>query len=120
MGSKEVQFQKGIIPSVVSIDETSGQYIIGDKARDGGIRGVTSAYNFKKEIGSSDVIYNSLGKYWINPGGGGYSQSVRLPVLLINKASPDSIFMCNGLTSAKYFLTQSNALSATGKYLSGS
>jgi hypothetical protein len=50
---------------VISFDTETNDYIIGDEAKEGGLRGRTNAFNFKQFIGSPDSIYKKPNQLWI-------------------------------------------------------
>ena len=76
--TKEIQFQKGIIPTVISFDKEANEFVIGDEAKEGGIRGRTNAFNFKQFIGSPDSEYKKPGQLWIAPDGSSNTSSIKL------------------------------------------
>ena len=60
-----------IVPTILSFDDKSNSYIIGNSARVGGLKGRTSVFNFKPDIGNTDKVFSQskTGKYWITKTG---------------------------------------------------
>lgn len=60
-----------IVPTILSFDEKTHSYIIGKTARVGGLKGRTSVFNFKPDLGNTDRVFSEsrTGKYWITKTG---------------------------------------------------
>jgi hypothetical protein len=56
------------VPTILSYDLTTDQYIIGDEARSLGLKGRTNIFNFKPDLGEGDATFSQKKKYWIAPG----------------------------------------------------
>jgi len=53
------------IPTVLSFDRTSNEYVIGTAARALGIKGQTNIFNFKPDLGISPARFDKDKKYWV-------------------------------------------------------
>jgi len=60
-----------IVPTILSYDDKSNSYMIGNSARLGGLKGRTSVFNFKPDLGNTDKVFSEgrTGKYWITKTG---------------------------------------------------
>ena len=47
-----------IVPTILSYDNKVSSYIIGDNARFGGLKGRTSVFNFKPDVGKAEKAFS--------------------------------------------------------------
>jgi Fic family protein/molecular chaperone DnaK (HSP70) len=67
--NEDIKLSNGVIPTVLSFDTESNNFIIGEQAKKGGVYGVTNIFNFKNRIGNSDSLYSGKVDLWIAPEG---------------------------------------------------
>lgn len=57
------------IPTIVAYSLETNNIVIGEEARETGLRGRTSVFNFKLDLGKGDAEFSKKKKYWMAPTG---------------------------------------------------
>ena len=64
-----IRLTNKMVPTIVSYDPKLNSFIIGNLARDSGLRGRTNVFNFKLDVGKTDKVFSEQKNYWITPTG---------------------------------------------------